>query len=156
MELAPDFDEFIGSLIAHEAEFLIVGAYALAFHGAPRYTGDIDVFIRPTRENAVRVLAAIHAFGFPVSGLAPDDLVDSRRMLQMGEEPVQIHVMSSISGVEWDEAWADRAAGACGRHQVSFIGRDAFLRNKRAAGRLKDLADLDALMPGQSDTPSES
>jgi hypothetical protein len=151
MDLAPDFDEFIGSLIAHGVEFLIVGAYALAFHGAPRYTGDIDILIRPTLDNASRTLAAIAAFGFPTSDLTVNDLIDSRRMLEMGVEPVQIHVMSSISGVLWDEAWASRAVGLCGRHEVAFIGREAFLRNKRAAGRPKDLADVDALTPGEFD-----
>ena len=77
MDLAPDFDEFIGSLIAHGAEFVIVGAYALAFHGAPRFTGDLDIRIRPTPDNAGRVLAAIAAFGFPSADLQPADLVDS-------------------------------------------------------------------------------
>ncbi len=148
MDLAPDFDEFIDSLIAHGAEFLIVGAYALAFHGVPRYTGDIDVLIRPTLENGGRVLAAISAFEFPTTDLTAADLIDTRRMLEMGVPPVQIHVMSGITGVTWDEVWADRAIGSCGRHQVAFIGRDAFLRNKRAAGRLKDLADIDALAHG--------
>ena len=149
MDLAPDFDEFIDSLIAHGVEFLIVGAYALAFHGAPRYAGDIDILVRPTLENARRALAAIAAFGFPGSDLSADDLVDSHRMLEMGVEPVQIHIMSSITGVGWEEAWRSRAVGQCGRNEVSFIGRDAFVRNKRAAGRLKDLADIDALTPGE-------
>src|SRR5580765_8013698 len=98
MDLAPDFDEFIGSLIAHRAEFLIVGAYALAFHGAPRFTGDLDLFVRPTVLNAAKVLDAVRAFGFPVEELEPNDLTDPRRILEMGVEPVQIHVMSAISG----------------------------------------------------------
>jgi hypothetical protein len=151
MDLAPDFDEFIGSLIAHEVEFLIVGAYALAFHGAPRYTGDIDILIRPTIENARRALATIASFGFPITNLTPSDLVDSRRMLEMGIEPVQIHVMSSISGVTWDEAWEGRVIAPFGHGEAPLIGLDAFLRNKRAAGRPKDLADVDALMPGHGD-----
>jgi hypothetical protein len=151
MNLAPDFDEFIASLIAHGVEFVIVGAYALAFHGAPRFTGDLDVLVRPTVENASRLLAALAAFGFPAVELQPEDIVASNRMLQMGEEPVQIHVMSAISGVSWDEAWRDRVVGRCGRHDVGFLGRDTFLRNKRASGRLKDLADIDALMPGEPD-----
>jgi hypothetical protein len=108
MELAPDFDEFIGSLIAHGVEFVVVGAYALAFHGAPRFTGDIDILVRPTLDNANRVLAALDAFGFPVVELSPAAIADRQRMLQMGVPPVQIHVMSAISGVEWEEAWADR------------------------------------------------
>jgi hypothetical protein len=148
MDLAPDFDEFIESLIAHGVEFLIVGAYALAFHGAPRFTGDLDVLVRPTRDNANRVLEAIRAFGFPTIGLQPDEIIEGNRLLQMGEEPVQIHVMSAISGVPWDDAWHDRATGNCGRHVVAFLGRDTFLRNKRAAARPKDLADIDALNPG--------
>jgi protein gp37 len=141
-------------LIAHGVEFLLVGAYALAFHGAPRFTGDLDVFVRPTLENASRVLAAVRAFGFPVAELRPDDLVDASRILQMGLEPVQIHVMSAISGVSWDDAWCDRAAGRCGRHEVPFLGRDSFLRNKRAAGRPKDLADIDAITPGEDERSS--
>ena len=148
MDLAPDFDEFIASLPAHGVEFVIVGAYALAFHGAPRFTGDLDVLVRPTRDNASRLLTALEAFGFPVAELTPNAIVDSRRMLQLGVPPVQLHVMSAITGVEWDEVWADRVAGPLGRHQVSFLGRTTFIRNKRAAARPKDLADIDALEPG--------
>ncbi|MCL4849019.1 MAG: hypothetical protein KJ066_20895 [Acidobacteria bacterium] len=149
MELAPDFDEFIGSLTAHGVEFVVVGAYALAFHGAPRFTGDLDILIRPTLDNAARLLAAVAAFGFPVTELSPAAISDGRRMLQMGVPPVQIHVMSAISGVEWDEVWSDRVEGPLGGHSVHFLGRDTFLRNKRAAGRPKDLADIDALEPGR-------
>jgi hypothetical protein len=147
MELAPDFDEFVGSLTAHGVEFVVVGAYALAFHGAPRFTGDIDVLIRPTLDNARRLLTALAVFGFPTDGLSPEAVTDARRLLEMGLPPVQIHVMSAISGVGWDEVWADRVEGALGSHTVPFIGRTTFLRNKRAAGRPKDLADIDALEP---------
>jgi len=149
MELAPDFDEFIGSLIAHGVEFLVVGAYALAFHGAPRFTGDLDILVRPAIDNATRLLTALETFGFRVTDLSPEAISDRRRMLQMGVPPVQIHVMSAISGVEWDEAWSDRMEGSLGSHSVQFLGRDTFLRNKRAAGRPKDLADIDALEPGR-------
>ncbi len=118
-ELAPDFDEFFGLLIVRGVEFLVVGAYALACHGAPRYTGDIDVFLRPTPENAARLLDAVSAFGFPPTNLQPRQVIEPSRVIQMGVEPVQIHLMSAISGV------------TC--------------RNKRAAGRLKDLADIEAI-----------
>ena len=84
MELAPDFDEFIGSLTAHGVEFIVVGAYALAFHGAPRFTGDLDILVRPALDNATRLLAALAAFGFPVTDLSPEAITDRRRMLQMG------------------------------------------------------------------------
>jgi hypothetical protein len=148
MVLAPDFDEFIGSLIAHGVEFVVVGAYALAFHGAPRFTGDLDILIRPTVDNAARLLSAVEAFGFPITDLDPELIADPRRMLQMGVPPVQIHIMSGITGVEWDEAWSDRVEGPLGSRSVHYLGRETFLRNKRAAGRPKDLADVDALEPG--------
>ncbi|MEO7273621.1 MAG: hypothetical protein ABIX28_11605 [Vicinamibacterales bacterium] len=151
MDLAPDFDEFIGFLTAHGVEFVVVGAYALAFHGAPRFTGDLDILVRPTLDNATRLLAAVEAFGFPVRDLSPETISDDRRMIEMGVPPVQIHVMSAISGVAWDEAWSDGVDGHLGCHVVHFLGRAAFLRNKRAAGRPKDLADIDALEPGGSE-----
>lgn len=145
VELTPDFDEFFGSLTDHGVEFLVVGAYALAFHGVPRYTGDIDIFVRPDAENGKRLLDALTAFGFEPGDLKPGDLVDPSRVIQMGVEPVQIHVMSDISGVSWDDAWNGREIGRCGSRDLPFIGRVEFVRNKRAAGRLKDLADLAAL-----------
>ncbi|PYR54159.1 MAG: hypothetical protein DMF91_27275, partial [Acidobacteria bacterium] len=115
MELAPDFDEFIGFLTVHGVEFVVVGAYALAFHGAPRFTGDLDILVRPTLDNAARLL---EGFGFPVTDLSPEAISDRRRMLQMGVPPVQIHVMSAISGVEWDEAWSEGVEGPLGSHRV--------------------------------------
>jgi len=151
MDLAPDFDEFIASLVAHSVEFVIVGAYALALHGAPRFTGDLDVFVRPTIENGARVLEAVKAFGFPTADLQPHDVISADRILEMGVEPVQIHVMSAISGVSWDEAWGDHVAAPCGRQVVPFLSREMFLRNKRAAGRPKDLADIDALSGGEGE-----
>jgi hypothetical protein len=151
MELAPDFDEFIGCVNAYGVEFLVVGAYALAFHGAPRFTGDLDILVRPTRENALRLLTALASFGFPVVDLTADAVTDERRMIEMGVPPVQIHVMSAISGVGWSDAWADRVEGPLGRHRVHFLGRETYLRNKRAAGRPKDLADIDALERGFED-----
>lgn len=145
MDLAPDFDEFCALLTAREVEFVIVGAHALAFHGAPRFTGDLDILVRPTEENGRRVLAAISEFGFPTTLLTAADIVGGTKVIEMGVAPVQIHVMSQIDGVTWDEVWANREAGPFGPRTVAFIGRDAFLRNKRAAGRPKDLADVEAL-----------
>ena len=145
MNLAPDFDEFRGLLIAHRVEFVIVGAYALAFHGAPRATGDLDFFVRPTEDNGRRLIDAIAAFGFPTDAFSARDVAQGHRVIQMGEEPVQIHVMSDISGVSWDEVWNGRTPGRCGNHEVAFIGRDQFLVNKRASGRPQDLADVHKL-----------
>ena len=149
MEVAPDFDEFIASLTAHGVEFVIVGAYALAYHGAPRFTGDLDVLIRPTADNAARLLKALDAFGFPSTGLTPEAVVDARRMIEMGVPPVQIHVMSTISGVDWAEVWGERVEGPFGTQTASYIGRRTLIRNKTAAGRAKDLSDIDALEHGE-------
>jgi hypothetical protein len=145
LDLAPDFDEFCALLNAHAVEFVIVGAHALAFHGAPRFTGDLDVLVRPTEDNGRRLLAAVAAFGFPTVPLTPADIVGGTKVLEMGLSPVQIHVMSHIDGVTWDEVWRSRQTGPLGSRDVPFIGREAFLRNKQAAGRPKDLADIDAL-----------
>jgi hypothetical protein len=145
VDLAPDFSEFLGLLTEHRAEFVVVGAYALAFHGAPRYTGDLDVLVRPTTENAERVVRAIRAFGFPAVELTPDAIVGSSSLIQMGLPPVQVHVMSAIDGVTWDQVWADRAYATLGDRAVPFIGRRAFLINKQAAGRPQDLADIEAI-----------
>ena len=149
MEVAPDFDEFIACLTAHGVEFVVVGAYALAYHGAPRFTGDLDILVRPTVENASRLLNALEAFGFPIQELTPQAVADTRRMIEMGVPPVQIHVMSAISGVEWPEIWRGRVDGPFGQHVVPYIGRDTLIRNKRAAGRPKDLSDVDALEHGE-------
>ena len=145
MDLAPDFSEFCALLRARAVDFVIVGAYALAFHGAPRFTGDLDILIRPTEENARGLLLAIADFGFPTVRLSPAQIIEPTRIIQMGIPPVQIHVMSHIDGVSWDEVWRTREMGSFGSQDVAFIGRDAYLRNKRASGRPKDLADIDAL-----------
>ncbi len=123
----------------------MVGAHALAFHGAPRFTGDLDILVRPTLDNGRRLLSAIATFGFPTTTLTPDDIVAGNKVVEMGVVPVQIHVMSQIDGVTWDDVWQSRVAGSLGARTVAFIGRDAYLRNKRAAGRPKDLADIEAL-----------
>jgi len=145
VELAPDFSEFFELLDAEHAEYLVVGAYALALHGAPRFTGYIDVLIRPTVDNAARVLAAIAAFGFPVAPLTPERLCEQDALVEMGVPPVQIHVMTAISGVSWESAWAGRVEHDAAGRRIPFIGRRELLVNKRAAGRAKDLADIEAL-----------
>ena len=147
MDLAPDFNEFCGLLNARGVEFVIVGAHALAFHGAPRFTGDLDILVRPTEANAERVLRAIGEFGFPIDNLSVAKIVSPRCIIEMGVVPVQIHVMSQIDGVSWEEVWQGRETVTFGTHLVPFIGRQEFLRNKRAAGRPKDLADIAALEP---------
>ena len=145
MDLAPDFDEFCALLNARGVEFVVIGAYALAFHGAPRFTGDLDILVQPTRENAELLLKAIDHFGFPTAPITPEDIVAGHKLIEMGVPPVQVHVMSAIDGVTWDDVWNSRVRGVFGPREMWVIGRDVFIRNKKAAGRLKDLADIAAL-----------
>jgi hypothetical protein len=145
LNLAPDFDEFCALLLDRRVEFVIVGAHALAMHGAPRFTGDLDILVRPTLANAGQVIAAIRSFGFPDLPLSAQQLMSPRAMLEMGVAPVQIHIMSEIDGVSWDDVWRGHVEAPFGSRTVPFIGRAEFLKNKRAAGRPKDLADIAAL-----------
>jgi hypothetical protein len=145
MEVQSDFRDLLALLNENKVEYLIVGAYALAFYGAPRYTGDIDVFVRPHPENAQRVLDALIDFGFEFSNLAVDDFCTPNRVVQLGVPPVRIDMITSISGVSWEEANESKAQGVYGDVPVYFIGRKQYLANKRASGRKKDLADIEAL-----------
>ena len=145
METQQDFKELLELLNAHAVEYVIVGAYALAFHGAPRYTGDIDIYIRPTAENAERVMNALRDFGFGSLELSEKDFNQPDRVVQLGYPPVRIDLMTSISGVSWEEVSAHLANGEYGEVPVKYIGREELLRNKRTLCRKKDLADLEAL-----------
>jgi hypothetical protein len=145
MEVQEDFREFLELLNAHEVQFLIVGGYALAFHGAPRFTGDIDVFVKPDNANAKRIINALADFGFSSLDLTINDFKDQNKVIQLGLPPVRIDIITSISGVTWEEADASKEPGLFGDVSVSYIGKKQFITNKRATGRKKDLADIEAL-----------
>ena len=145
MVTQPDFKELLGLFNAHRVEYVVVGGYALAFHGAPRFTGDLDLLVRPTDENAGRIVAALQAFGFGSLGLTSADFLDPDRVVQLGVPPVRVDLLTSISGVRWDDVASGRVRGAYGEVPVDFIGRQEFVKNKRASGRHRDLADLEAL-----------
>lgn len=146
-ESNPDFEDLIAALDAERCDFLIVGGHALAAHGAPRATGDLDVLVRATRENAERVVRALVAFGAPLSahGVGVEDFAEPGAVYQMGLPPRRIDVLTEISGVTFDEATRDHVTGHLGPHRVRCIGLDAMIRNKRASGRTKDLADAEML-----------
>ncbi len=145
MEVQKDFRDFLALLNAHEVKFMIVGGYALAFHGVPRFTGDIDVFVKPDYVNAKRIINALAEFGFSSFDLTIDDFQDQNKVIQLGLPPVRIDIITSISGVTWEEADASKEPGLFGDVSVSYIGKKQFIINKRATGRKKDLADLEAL-----------
>ena len=140
-----DFLDLLRALSAADARFVIVGAYAVAFHGEPRATGDLDLWVEPTAENARRVHAALSAFGAPLDDLTVEDLARDDLVFQMGLPPRRIDLLTSITGVRFDEAWAARVPGHYGDVPVAVIGRDALIKNKRALGRPKDLLDIELL-----------
>ena len=142
-----DFRDLLAALLGVEARFLVVGAHALAVHGVPRATGDLDVWIAADPANAERVWSALMRFGAPVAtlGVSRDDLTQPDRVVQIGLPPRRIDILTSISGVAFDEAWPERVTHEVDGLVVPFLGRAALVRNKKATGRTKDLADLEAL-----------
>jgi len=145
METQDDFRELLALLNKHGVEYLVVGGYALAFHGAPRFTGDMDLLVRAAPENARRILDALDEFGFGSLGLAVEDFCSPGHVVQFGVPPVRVDMITSLTGVSWEKAAASKTPGKYGDVPVFFIGREPFVANKRAVGRKKDLADLEAL-----------
>ncbi len=145
MEVQSDFRDLLALFNKHKVEYLVVGGYALAFHGAPRYTGDIDLFIHPEAGNARRILEALAEFGFGSVDLKEEDFCTPGKVVQLGVPPVRVDLMTSLTGVSWEEAAKTKMPGEYGDVPVFFIGRAEIVANKQALGRKKDLADLKAL-----------
>jgi len=145
MSLQKDLREFIELLNALKVRFVIVGAFAVAYHGYFRYTSDIDLFIDSSLENATRIFRAVEQFGFGDLKLTVEDFTQEDQVVQLSVSPNRIDVMTFLSGVSFDEAWASREQGELDGLSVPFISRDMLKRNKTACGRLQDLADLEYL-----------
>ncbi|MFH1096552.1 MAG: hypothetical protein ABH886_09060 [Candidatus Desantisbacteria bacterium] len=145
MEVQPDFRDLLALFNAHKVDYMIVGAYALAYHGVPRYTGDIDILVHPDLQNAQHILCALKEFGFGSIGLKAEDFESPDKVVQLGVAPVRVDIVTSITGVSWEEAVADRKTEFYGDIPVQYIGKDQFIINKHAIGRRKDIADLEAL-----------
>ena len=143
--MGKDWREFLELLNSRGVEYVIVGAQSLAFHGRPRYTGDLDILVRPTRANARLIVHVLSDFGFAQSGLNENDFIEPEQMIQLGRAPNRIDLLTSISGVTTDEAFADKVSAVLDGVPVSVLSRDALSRNKRAVGRPQDLADLEVL-----------
>ena len=140
-----DFIALLRELSAAEARFLVVGAYAVTFHSRPRATGDLDLWVEPTAENAARVIRALRAFGAPLQDLSEADLGTSGMVYQIGVPPRRVDLLTSLTGLEFTEAWRERVTGRMGDLECPFIGRAQLIHNKRALGRPRDLADLELL-----------
>lgn len=143
--LNEDFLDLLRAFVDGDVRFLVVGAYALAIHGLPRATGDLDVWVDPTAENARKAFRALQSFGAPLHDLTEADLHAPDVIFQMGVEPRRIDILTRISGVSFDEAWPARIEGVFEGLRFPVIGRDQLAANKRAAGRPKDLVDLESL-----------
>ena len=140
-----DFVDLLRAFVEHDVRFLIVGAYALGVHGRPRATGDLDIWVEPASDNAARVMQALKQFGAPLEQVTADDFSRPGIVFQMGLPPFRIAVLTELSGLTFDEAWPGRTRASFGPVTVDVIGRDDFIKNKRATGRPRDLGDIDAL-----------
>ena len=145
MEAQPDFKELLALFNALHVKYIIVGGYALAFHGAPRMTGAIDIFVEPSKDNALKILEVLKEFGFGHIGLKIEDFSQRNNVIQLGRPPVRIDILTSLTGVSWEKVYRTKKKGEYGGTPVFFIGRKMLLKNKRSIGRKKDQADLEAL-----------
>jgi hypothetical protein len=144
-ELAQDFKEFLNLLRVNQVEYLLIGAYAVGYHGYPRATQDLGVWIASTPQNATRLVAVLHEFGFGMAEVTPEFVLRPNNIIRMGREPVRIEILNWASGVDFDECYRERVVDEVDGVEVSLIGLDQLKKNKKAAGRLKDLADLEEL-----------
>ncbi|MFO0794179.1 MAG: DUF6036 family nucleotidyltransferase [Candidatus Brocadiaceae bacterium] len=142
-----DFDEFLKLLNHHKVRYVIVGGYALSAHLIPRATKDLDILIEASKNNAIKVIEALCEFGFNSSNLETEDLLSPEVIIQLGRPPVRIDILTSITGVEWDEIWKNRKKGVFGKSRIPtyFIGRNQLIENKIATGREQDLLDAKKL-----------
>ncbi len=140
-----DFLEFIEILKNKNVDFVIIGGMALAFYGYPRFTGDLDIWVIPTLENIQKVFLSIQEFFGTKLKATPEEFLQGKKMISLGEEPVKIEIHQYLDGLTAEEIWNTRIKGTFGNHEVFFIGRDAFIKNKKAVGRDQDLVDVKRL-----------
>ena len=143
--MSPDFVEMLSALFAEGVEFLVVGAHALAAHGVPRATGDLDIWIRPDRANAERTIRALAAFGAPLFDLTVDDLTVTTTVFQLGLPPARIDILAGITGVDFAEAWPRRVVVSMAGLDVPVLSKQDFIKNKTLTNRPKDRVDLELL-----------
>jgi hypothetical protein len=141
----PDFIDMLRALLNAEVRFIIVGAYALNAHTKPRATGDLDIWVQPTPDNARKLMAALADFGAPLDTVEESDFAKPGVIFQIGIVPSRIDVLTQLSGIAFDEAWRDRVQYAFGPIEVPFLGKRSLIQNKRATGRPRDLLDVESL-----------
>jgi predicted nucleotidyltransferase len=143
--LQHDLKEFLRLLSDHHVEYLLIGGYAVSYHGYPRTTDDMDIWIERSQENAEKMIATLEAFGFGGTSMKPEQFLLPDQITRMGNRPLQIEILTTISGLDFAAAYAKRVVDAIDGVSISLISSEDLKTNKRASGRLKDLADLDNL-----------
>ena len=140
-----DFEEFLELLNKFNVEYLIVGGYAFAIHAIPRFTKDLDIFIRRSSENCKNLIFALNDFGFDSLDLTENDFLEPNQVIQLGNAPIRIDILTSISGVKFERAWNNKVIGTYGEQNVNFIGKEDLRTNKLSTGRNSDLEDAKKL-----------
>jgi hypothetical protein len=145
IQFPPELREFLQLLSENHVEYLLIGGYAVGYHGFPRSTADMDVWVATNEANAARIIAALESFGFAGTGMTPELFLGHDKITRMGNPPMRIEILTTISGLEFAEAYAKRIVDVIDGVSVSVISSEHLKINKRASGRSKDLADLDNL-----------
>lgn len=145
MDPNDDFRELLELFNAHGIEYVVVGALALAWYGHPRYTGDIDLFVKPDPDNAQKIIAALDQFGFGGLGITIEDFTTPDRVIQLGVPPGRVDLLTSLSGITWDQVSSGSVNGEYAGVPVRYIGKADYIRNKQTVGRHRDLADIEAI-----------
>ncbi len=145
MRVEKDFEELLGLFNKHKVKYCIVGAYAVGFHGYPRYTKDIDIFIEPSLKNGQNIVKALSEFGFGSLKLVPQDFTKKGAIIQLCYEPVRVDLINSIEGCDFNQAWLCKAAGKYGKYKVFFIGADELIKSKINTNRKQDHLDAELL-----------
>lgn len=145
MEAQKDFKELLELFNRHKVEYIIVGAYALAFHGCPRYTGDLDLLVKPDQDNAKKIIEAIKEFGFETLNLTIADFSAPEKVIQLGVPPIRIDLLTSLTALTWEQVESHKVKGEYGNISTYFIGKNELIINKRSIGRHKDLADIESI-----------
>jgi len=155
MAVNQDFKDLFRIFNDHGVEYLVVGAYAVIYYSAPRYTKDLDIWVNPTPGNSRRVWKALEEFGAPLIDIRPEDFTEREVVYQIGIEPNRIDLMTSLPGLSFPEAWSARQTSSYGGLPIGILGRNHLLRSKLAAGRPQDRLDAEKLDPGAASGQSE-
>ena len=146
MKVEKDYEELVRSFNKHKVRYCIIGAFAVAFHAKPRYTKDMDILVGADIENGKKIIAALEEFGFGSLSLSAEDFAKSGKTIQLGYEPVRVDILTSIEGLDFEEAWKNKKAGAYGNEKAFFVGLSQLIKSKKLAARKRDIEDIDILL----------